>query len=87
MHGFSAGPGLSFITYPHVVASMPVPQLWAVFFFLLILTLGLDSQVRILTNMDPKLFHNELKLLENRNYCVTIVNNLYIFTEDFFTCV
>lgn len=39
------GPGLAFIAYPRAVALMPLPQLWAVFFFIMIILLGLDSEV------------------------------------------
>ncbi|XP_042369427.1 sodium- and chloride-dependent GABA transporter 2-like, partial [Plectropomus leopardus] len=39
-----SGPGLVFIAYPRAVAMMPVPQLWAVCFFLMIIMLGLDTQ-------------------------------------------
>lgn len=39
-----SGPGLAFIAYPRAVAMMPFPQLWAVFFFVMIILLGLDSE-------------------------------------------
>ncbi|XP_064608101.1 sodium- and chloride-dependent creatine transporter 1-like [Liolophura sinensis] len=62
----TAGPGLSFITYPHVVASLPVPQLWAVFFFLLILTLGLDSQFAMLKTVTSGLIDLHPRMLRRR---------------------
>lgn len=39
------GPGLAFIAFPRAVSMMPVPQLWAVCFFIMIIMLGLDTQV------------------------------------------
>uniref|UniRef100_A0A8C8GPQ2 Uncharacterized protein n=1 Tax=Oncorhynchus tshawytscha TaxID=74940 RepID=A0A8C8GPQ2_ONCTS len=59
-----SGPGLVFIAYPRAVAMMPVPQLWAIFFYIMILLLGLDSQfvyheavVTAISDMYPSFFH------------------------------
>ncbi|CAB1420211.1 unnamed protein product [Pleuronectes platessa] len=39
-----SGPGLAFIVFPRALAMMPMPQVWSVCFFLMIILLGLDSQ-------------------------------------------
>ncbi|XP_058483268.1 sodium- and chloride-dependent GABA transporter ine [Solea solea] len=38
------GPGLVYVVYPQAFANMPLPQLWAVLFFFMLLCLGLDSE-------------------------------------------
>ncbi|XP_077385757.1 sodium- and chloride-dependent GABA transporter 2-like isoform X2 [Festucalex cinctus] len=46
-----SGPGLAFIAYPRAVAMMPFPQIWAIFFFIMIILLGLDSEFVLLEGL------------------------------------
>ncbi|KAL6479348.1 hypothetical protein MHYP_G00127810 [Metynnis hypsauchen] len=39
-----SGPGLAFIAYPQAVAMIPLPQLWAVCFFFMVILLCVDTQ-------------------------------------------
>uniref|UniRef100_A0A1A8FLJ7 Transporter n=2 Tax=Nothobranchius korthausae TaxID=1143690 RepID=A0A1A8FLJ7_9TELE len=59
-----SGPGLAFIAYPRAVSMMPFPQVWAVFFFIMIILLGLDSEfvglealITALSDLYPSFFH------------------------------
>jgi SNF family Na+-dependent transporter len=41
----SSGPGLAFITYPEAISHMPASSFFSLLFFLMLLALGLGSQV------------------------------------------
>lgn len=46
-----SGAGLAFMIYPQALSSIPVQQLWAVLFFLMLFTLGIGSSVSQVGNV------------------------------------
>ncbi|MBD3278940.1 MAG: sodium-dependent transporter, partial [Candidatus Aegiribacteria sp.] len=44
----SSGPGLAFVAYPHIITTLPGARLFGVLFFLMLLTLAVDSAFSLL---------------------------------------
>ncbi|KAM6948764.1 sodium- and chloride-dependent GABA transporter 2-like [Aplochiton taeniatus] len=85
-----SGPGLAFIAYPRAVAMMPLPQLWAIFFFIMIILLGLDSEfvyieglLSAISDLKPSFFHvgHRRKLLLLGLSVLSFLIGLLIVTE------
>ncbi|XP_048764055.1 sodium- and chloride-dependent GABA transporter ine-like [Ostrea edulis] len=71
------GPGLVFVIYPEAFTTMPVPQLFAAVFFLMLISLGIDSQFAstevIVTTINDH-FHSQVKkYLRRKEVLVALV--------------
>ncbi|XP_075875916.1 sodium- and chloride-dependent GABA transporter 2-like [Nelusetta ayraudi] len=85
-----SGPGLAFIAYPRAVSMMPLPQLWSVLFFFMIIFLGLDSEfvcleglVTSISDLYPSFFFtgHRRKMLLLAISLLCFVVGLFLVTE------
>ncbi|XP_067663699.1 sodium- and chloride-dependent glycine transporter 1-like [Haliotis asinina] len=65
------GPGLTFVAYPEAIAKLPISPLWAVLFFLMLFTIGLDSQFGMFETMLSGVIDEYPKYLRNKKVLVT----------------
>uniref|UniRef100_A0A1W7RAG3 Transporter n=1 Tax=Hadrurus spadix TaxID=141984 RepID=A0A1W7RAG3_9SCOR len=59
----SEGPGLAFVVYPQAVTRLPLSPLWALLFFFMLFTIGLDSQFGMFETMISA-FTDEFRILK-----------------------
>lgn len=91
------GPGLAFIMYSEAIMSMPLPQLWSVLYFFMLLLLGVGSMLgnimaiatplrdfKIISKMSTELFNgkDESAVLAFSIIQLLTVNNFYSFLKD-----
>ena len=64
----SSGPGLAFIVFPFAVTQLPFPPIWAVLFFIMMLTLGLDSEFAMLESIITSVCDSFPAIKKKRSY-------------------
>lgn len=74
-----SGPGLAFVAYPEAVALLPVPQLWSILFFFMLLTLGLDSQFAMLETVVTGIVDEFPHLFRTRKMHLTLAISVICF--------
>ncbi|KAJ2950676.1 hypothetical protein O0L34_g8935 [Tuta absoluta] len=79
------GAGLAFIVYPEVVTRLPISPLWSILFFVMLLTLGLDSQFALMETVTTAIMDRFPKFRQKKIWVVMSVAVLGYFGGLIFT--
>ncbi|XP_046578282.1 sodium- and chloride-dependent betaine transporter-like isoform X1 [Haliotis rubra] len=82
----SSGPGLGFVAYPEALSHLPLPQLWSFLFFLMLLTVGLDSQFMFVELLSTTVIDQFPTTLRHRRGWVTGVICVIAFAAGIIIC-
>lgn len=82
----SSGSGLAFVVYPTAVTHMPVPPLWSCLFFIMLITLGLDSQFVMVETVTTALL-DQFECLRKRKLLVVFSTCFILFLCGLTLCL
>ncbi|XP_059394289.1 sodium- and chloride-dependent neutral and basic amino acid transporter B(0+)-like [Carassius carassius] len=74
-----AGFGLAFIAYPDALSKLPISPLWSILFFVMLITLGLDSQFAGIEVITTCLQDAYPKLLKSKRGIITTAVCIVLF--------
>ena len=73
------GFGLAFVVYPEAIAQLPVSPAWAILFFLMLFTLGLDSQFTILETVSTAIIDSFPRQFRSRRWQLMLSLSVVMF--------
>nr|A7Y2X0.1 RecName: Full=Sodium- and chloride-dependent glycine transporter 2; Short=GlyT-2; Short=GlyT2; Short=xGlyT2; AltName: Full=Solute carrier family 6 member 5 [Xenopus laevis]ABV03173.1 glycine transporter 2 [Xenopus laevis] len=77
------GPGIAFVVYPEALTRLPLSPFWAIIFFLMLLTLGLDTMFATIETIVTSVSDEFPKLLRTHKPLFTLVCCVAFFIMGF----